>query len=116
MLQQFWLHLSTIAMKGGKIKLNYFLFFLSSIQIYLKKLSKNPNKMSSKPSTIRLTPENAHKYLGHDIIFRTHNKDTLKMNHVMKKIRCVRDCMIEIDCPSLNNRLGIKTVEIYVIL
>lgn len=72
--------------------------------------------MSSTTNTIRLTPENAHKYLGHDIIFRTHNKDTLKMNHVIKKIRCVRGCMIEIDCPSLNNRLGIKTVEIYVIL
>ena len=72
--------------------------------------------MSSTTSTIRLTPENAHKYLGHDIIFRTHNKDTLKMSHVVKKIRCVRGCTIEIDCPSLNNRLGIKTVEIYVIL
>jgi hypothetical protein len=77
---------------------------------------KTTNKMSSTMKTVRLTPENAHKYLGHDIIFRAHNKDTLKMNHEIKKIRCVRGCTIEIDCPSLNNRLGIKTVEIYVIL
>jgi hypothetical protein len=89
--------------------LRYFSFFLSTIP-------QQNKKMSSTTNTIRLTPENAHKYLGHDIIFRAHNKDTLKMNHVIKKIRCVRGCTIEIDCPSLNNRLGIKTVEIYVIL
>jgi hypothetical protein len=88
-----------------RIKLKYLPIFLSTVQ-------HTTNKMN----TIRLTQENAHKYLGHDIIFRAHNKDTLKMNHVIKKIRCVRGCTIEIDCPSLNNRLGIKTFEIYVIL
>ena len=52
--------------------------------------------------TIRLTAENAHQYLGRDVIFRAYNKDTLKWNHVVSRVLrvsqgsiCVVNCSVE---------------------
>ena len=60
---------------------------------------------------IRLTPENAHQYVGHEIAFKTRN------TRVVKRILGVSNTgkTIEIDHPDLRNNLEIVSRKVYVI-
>ena len=58
---------------------------------------------------IKLTPENANQYIGHEILFKTRN------NHIIKKILEVSNTCVKIDHPDLNNTLQILTRNVYVI-
>jgi len=60
---------------------------------------------------IRLTPENAHQYVGHEIVFKTRN------TRVVKRILGVSNTgkTIEIDHPDLRNNLEIVSRKVYVI-
>jgi len=69
-------------------------------------------------NTVRLTSDNARQYIGHQIIFRTKNEQTLKLNYIIKEILSVSDSgnSVEIDYPALDNRLQIITRDVYVLL
>lgn len=69
-------------------------------------------------NTVRLTTDNVREYIGHQIIFRTKNEETLKLNYIIKEILSVSDSgkSIEIDYPPLENRLQIITRDVYVLL
>jgi hypothetical protein len=60
---------------------------------------------------IKLTPENASKYIGKNIVFKT------RKTHILKKIISVSDTgkTICIDHPDLGNHLQIVTRAVYVI-
>ena len=58
---------------------------------------------------IRLTKENANKYIGYQILFKT------KGSYIVKKILGVNKSSIKIDHPYLHNQLEMLTREIYVI-
>ena len=66
-------------------------------------------------NTIRLTVENAHLYLGREAIFRTYNKDTLRWNHVVRRILRATNKSIGIDYPDLNNNLVLSRA-VYVLV
>lgn len=59
---------------------------------------------------IRLTKDNAYKYLGYEILFKTRNKN------VIKKILKVNKLSVKIDHPDLNNNLEIVSRKVYVII
>jgi hypothetical protein len=63
-------------------------------------------------NNVRLTPNNACQYIGHDIIFTTRNKRTVK------RIIAVSNTgkSIQIDHPDLQNSLQIVTRKVYVIV
>jgi len=63
-------------------------------------------------NTVKLTPENVHKYIDHEIIFKTRG------NYIVKKIINVSDTKksIKIDHPDLQNCLEIVSRNVYVIL
>jgi hypothetical protein len=69
----------------------------------------------TKTKTIRLTGENAHLYLGREVIFRTYNKDTLRWNHVVRRILRTTNKSIGVEYPALNNQLDIHRA-IYVLV
>ena len=51
---------------------------------------------------IRLNHENAYKYIGYEIIFKTRGI------HIVKKIISINKNSIKIDHPDLNNQLSIR--------
>jgi hypothetical protein len=59
---------------------------------------------------IRLTPENVHQYVGHEIVFKTRN------SYVIKQILGVSPTgkTVEIDHPDLRNNLEIVSRKVYV--
>ena len=59
---------------------------------------------------IKLTKDNAHKYLGYEILFKTRNKN------IIKKILKVNKSSVKIDHPDLNNNLEIVSRKVYVII
>ena len=63
-------------------------------------------------NNVRLTPNNAHQYIGHDIIFTTRN------TRVVKRIMGVSNTgkSIQIEHPDLQNSLQIVSRKVYVIL
>ena len=63
-------------------------------------------------NTIRLTPENAHNYPNHEIIF-THGN-----NHIIRRLLRVSNTgkTLIIDYPHLKNNLQIVTRKVCVIL
>ncbi len=66
--------------------------------------------------TIRLTAENAHMYLGSEVMFRTYNKDTLRWNHVVCRVLRISKNSIGVECPALNNNVEFVSQSIYVLL
>ena len=62
-------------------------------------------------TSVKLTPENASKYIGKSIVFKTRRK------HIVKKIISVSETgkTICIDHPDLGNHLQIVTRAVYVI-
>jgi hypothetical protein len=81
----------------------------------INKIIKYSNKFLSiqiKMNLVKLTPENANKYIGYEIIFKT------RKQHLIKKIISVSDTgkSIQIDHPDLNNNLQIVTRKVYVII
>jgi hypothetical protein len=62
--------------------------------------------------TIRLTAENAHQYLGREVMFRAYNKDTLKWNHVMSRVIRVSNKSIGV----VNCSVEFANVAVYVLL
>jgi hypothetical protein len=58
---------------------------------------------------IKLTKENASKYIGYDIIFKS------RKNKIIKKIINISQNTIKIDHPDLNNSLDINR-RIFVII
>jgi hypothetical protein len=60
---------------------------------------------------IKLTPQNAEKYIGKSVVFKT------RKTHILKKIISVSDTgkTICIDHPDLGNHLQIVTRSVYVI-
>jgi hypothetical protein len=63
-------------------------------------------------TSIRLTPENAHQYVGYEIMFKT------RKNHVIKRILSVSPTgkTVQIDHPDLHNNLEIVSRKVYVIV
>jgi hypothetical protein len=63
-------------------------------------------------NSIRLTPDNAYKYIGHEIVFNTRN------NRIVKRIISVSNTgkSIQIEHPDLQNSLQIVSRKVYVIL
>jgi hypothetical protein len=63
-------------------------------------------------TSIRLTPENVHNYVGHEITFKTRN------THVITRILGVSSTgkTIQIDNPDLRNNLEIVSRKVYVIV
>ena len=59
---------------------------------------------------IRLTPENASKYIGFEILFKTRG------NHIVKKIISTKNNSVKIDHPDLKNNLQIVSRKVYVIV
>ena len=59
---------------------------------------------------IRLTPENAYKYIGSEILFKTRG------NHIVKKILGVTNTSVKIDHPDLKNQLQVVSRKVYVIV
>tara|TARA_B100000963_G_C22582389_1_gene651488 strand:+ start:373 stop:564 length:192 start_codon:yes stop_codon:yes gene_type:complete len=59
---------------------------------------------------IRLTSENAPKYIGYEILFKTRG------NHLVKKIISVNNTSVKIEHPDLNNQLQIVSRKIYVLI
>lgn len=59
--------------------------------------------------TIRLTQQNAHKYIGYEILFKTREE------HIVKGILKVNKSSIKIDHHNLSNNLNINR-EIHVII
>jgi len=59
---------------------------------------------------IRLTTENANKYIGSEILFNTRG------NHIVKKILGVTNTSVKIDHADLNNQLQIVSRKVYVIV
>ena len=49
---------------------------------------------------VRLTPENASKYIGFEILFKTRG------NHIVRKILGVNNTSVRIDHPDLHNQLN----------
>ena len=62
-------------------------------------------------NSIRLTPENAHNYVGHEIVFKTRNE------RLVKRILgvSVTGKTVQIDHPDLRNNLEIVSRKVYVI-
>ena len=59
---------------------------------------------------VKLTPENAYKYIGCEIIFKTRG------NHLIKKIISVSNTSVKIDHPDLHNQLAIVSRKIHVLI
>ena len=61
---------------------------------------------------IKLTPENAHNYLGYEILFKTRNQ------HIVKRITAVSTSgkSVTIDHEDLHNTLEIVSRNVYVII
>ena len=60
---------------------------------------------------VRLTGENASKYIGYEILFKTRGI------HIVKKILSVSRTSVKIDHPDLHNQLGITSGrKIYVLI
>ena len=63
-------------------------------------------------NTVRITPTNAIKYVGYEIIFKTRNE------HIVKKMIRVSNTgrSITIDHPDLHNSLNITSRKVYAII
>ena len=59
---------------------------------------------------IRLNPQNASKYIGSEIIFKSRGI------HIVKKILSVSNTSIKIDHPDLHNQLQIISRKVYVLI
>lgn len=58
---------------------------------------------------VRLTPENASKYIGYEILFKTRG------SHIVKKIIGVNNSSVKIDHPDLKDQI-VFSRQIYVII
>ncbi len=63
-----------------------------------------------KMELIRLTPDNSHKYIGHEILFKSRGI------HIVKKILGISNTCVKIDHPDLNNNLQIVSRKIHVLI
>ena len=63
-----------------------------------------------KMNIIKLTPENAYRYIGNEILFKSRG------NHIVKRIISVSNTSVKIDHPDLHNSLQILTRNVYVII
>lgn len=59
---------------------------------------------------IKLSPENAHQYIGCEILFKTRGA------HIIKNIISVSNTSVKIDCQDLNNSLQILSRNVYVLI
>ena len=59
---------------------------------------------------IRLTQQNASKYVGSEILFKTRGL------HIVKKILDVSNTSVKIDHPDLHNQLQIVSRKVFVIV
>ncbi len=59
---------------------------------------------------LRLTPENASKYVGYEIIFKSRGC------YLVKKILSVTPTSVRIDHPYLHNQVEIKSRKVYVLI
>ena len=59
---------------------------------------------------VRLTQENASKYIGYDILFKTRGI------RIVKKILGINNTSVKIDHPDLHNQLQIVSRKVYVLI
>ena len=59
---------------------------------------------------VRLTPQNASRYIGYEILFKTRGV------HIVKKILDFKNTAVKINHPDLHNQLQIVSRRIYVII
>ena len=81
-----------------------------TIQKEVDQLVKQNNESKKHRTLLRLTPLNAHKYIGYEILFNTRG------NQVVKKILGVTNTSIKIDHPDLHNQLQIVSRKVFVII
>lgn len=58
---------------------------------------------------IRLTQENASKYIGYEILFKTRGK------YILRKILSINKTSVKIDHPDLNNQIEIISRKVYIL-
>ena len=83
---------------------------LETLQKEVDQLVKQNNESKKHRTLLRLTPLNAHKYIGYEILFNTRG------NQVVKKILGVTNTSIKIDHPDLHNQLQIVSRKVFVII
>lgn len=59
---------------------------------------------------VRLTQQNASKYIGYEILFKTRGI------HIVKKILGITPTSVKIDHPDLHNQLQIVSRKVYVLI
>lgn len=59
---------------------------------------------------VRLTQQNASKYIGYEILFKTRG------THIVKKILDINNTSVRIDHPDLKNQLQIVSRKVYVLI
>jgi hypothetical protein len=77
-------------------------------ELQLNKMSSESDRLDT-PRMVRLTPENAYKYIGHQIMFKTRGE------YIIKKITGLKPSGVVIDHPDLKN-LVVYSRCMYVIL
>ena len=59
---------------------------------------------------VRLTQQNASKYIGYEILFKTRG------THIVKKILDINNTSVRINHPDLKNQLQIVSRKVYVLI